>query len=44
MEGCVDLFERIDPEVKRIETFVGDVPDTIYTKTAGRWQALMPAR
>jgi hypothetical protein len=41
MSGCIALFERIDPQVRRIETFSGDKPDTAYTYSfdEGKWFA-----
>ena len=42
MQGCVDLFERIDPRVRRIETFAGDKVDTIYVRERGKdWRAIL---
>ena len=43
MSGCVDYFERRDPNVQRIETYSGGKLDTIYVRRAGRWLALEPA-
>lgn len=44
MGGAIKLFERIDPDVKLIETFAGAVPDTFYVKTQdGEWGAALPA-
>lgn len=41
--ACVELFERIDPDVKIIRTFAGAVPDTIYARDrSGKWAARMP--
>ena len=43
MKGCIELFERIDPDVLRIETFAGGQPDTFYWRRAsGRWEAGSP--
>lgn len=33
MSSCISFFSRIDPAVKRIETFSGGVPDTIYARS-----------
>ncbi len=45
MEGCIALFERIDPEVKLIETYAGDVPDTLYVRlSTGKWTAYRPGK
>lgn len=38
MSGCVAMFERIDPHVKRIETFAAGKPDTMYGRPNG-WVA-----
>lgn len=41
--GCIDLFLRIDPAVKRINTFSGEAEDTIYVRDRdGKWAASMP--
>ncbi len=42
MRACVQLFKQIDPDVKRIETFSGCEPDTIYQKNGEEWLAFMP--
>jgi hypothetical protein len=42
MRGCIELFERIDPEVRTIYTFAGDEPDTIYKREGKEWHAFMP--
>ena len=43
MKGCIELFERIDPGCRRIDTFAGAKPDTIYVRLAGgRWTAYEP--
>jgi hypothetical protein len=40
MEGAIDLFATIDPEVQWIETFAGDVQDTTYHRTSrNSWQS-----
>src|SRR5262245_26247789 len=38
MRGCIALFQRIDPEVQRIEAFAGGVPDIIYHIVDGDWR------
>jgi hypothetical protein len=40
MGPAIDLFRRLDPEVKLIRTFAGPVPDTLYRRH-GRteWEA-----
>lgn len=44
MEGCVALFQGIDPQATTIKTFSGSIPDMIYHKHGGDWSALVPAR
>jgi hypothetical protein len=39
MGGCVDLFQRIDPHVKLIETYSGSKPDTVYRREGREWKA-----
>jgi hypothetical protein len=39
MRGCIEAFCKIDPDVSLIETFAGEVPDTIYQRIDGRWCA-----
>jgi hypothetical protein len=40
MSGCIELFRRLDPDVRRIETFSGDVRDTRYERDGnGKWDA-----
>lgn len=41
MGGCIAFFVRIDPAVRRIETFSDSKPDTIYQRGGdGQWVAL----
>jgi hypothetical protein len=42
MPGCVTLFQRIDPNVKRIQTVSSSAIDTVYFKKAGKWEARCP--
>lgn len=45
MRGCIDVFERIDPKIKTIETFAGDQPDTSYHRsptTKSAWASRGP--
>ncbi|PBB27271.1 hypothetical protein CK227_05375 [Mesorhizobium sp. WSM4308] len=45
MRGCIDVFLRIDPKAKHIETFAGSEPDTSYHKipaSTGGWTARLP--
>lgn len=39
MQGCIDLFTRVAPDVQKIETYAGDVPDTFYKKNKLGWVA-----
>jgi hypothetical protein len=40
MSGCIEIFESLDPEVRQIETFSGDEPDTMYARDrGGKWRA-----
>lgn len=39
MTGCIAFFERIDPNVRQIQTVAGDEFDTVYTRTPGGWEA-----
>jgi hypothetical protein len=32
MSACIQIFERIDPKVRRIQTWAGGARDTIYTR------------
>lgn len=46
MSGCIRVFERIDPDVQRIDTYAGPVPDTVYRRHSerfGGWRAYPPA-
>ena len=38
MTECIDYFKQIDAEVKRIDTYVGGKPDTVYVLNGG-WKA-----
>ncbi|MBS0243806.1 MAG: hypothetical protein JSS20_16650 [Proteobacteria bacterium] len=40
MSGAIRFFERIDPDVRRIETFTGPVPDTTYVRDGADWHAI----
>jgi hypothetical protein len=40
MVGCIRLFERINDEIEKIETFAGEVRDTVYMRRqGGEWRA-----
>lgn len=41
--GCIAIFEGIDPEVATIMTYAGGEPDTIYRKEGKEWIAFFPA-
>jgi hypothetical protein len=42
MDGAIALFVGIDKRCKRIETYSGRVPDTVYVRSNDRadWQAI----
>lgn len=42
MSACIALFTSIDPNVSKIETFAGKIPDTIYLLTPDGWYAVAP--
>lgn len=45
MNGCVALFQRIDPAVRRISTFTAGRRDTVYPRgDDGKWQAWLAGR
>lgn len=39
MAGAINLFTRIDPNVRRIDTFADGVLDTQYKFQHGKWGA-----
>ena len=41
MDGCIALFERIDPEVQLIRTFAGSRVGTVYTRRGEGWSSGM---
>ncbi|MBY3564113.1 hypothetical protein [Rhizobium laguerreae] len=43
MRGCIALFTRIDPAVKTIQTFAGEIEDTSYRLVGKEWKANLPA-
>jgi hypothetical protein len=43
MDGTIALFERIDPKVKVIATFVGEVRDSSYVRKRRGWGAIRPS-
>jgi hypothetical protein len=43
MRGCIALFTRIDPAVKSIQTFAGEIEDTGYRLVGKEWKANLPA-
>lgn len=36
---CIELFKKIDPEVKAIATYAGGKRDTGYLLKDGKWEA-----
>ena len=40
MNGCIALFEAIDPLVKQIETFAGAKCDTTYVRREKGWRPI----
>ena len=40
MQGIIDIFTNIDPNVRLIETFANDRSDTVYEKSCGKWNAM----
>jgi hypothetical protein len=42
--GAIKLFENIDPDVQRIETWSGNDPDTVYDRSAGKWDVYLRSR
>jgi hypothetical protein len=41
MGGCIAFFKRIDPDVRFIQTYSGNRPDTAYRKNAmDQWEAI----
>lgn len=40
MIGCIDFFTRMDQDAKKIATFSGNKPDTVYVRgDNGKWRA-----
>jgi hypothetical protein len=39
MGGCIGLFEKIDPKVKKIYTVAGNKADQLYTRRSKSWKA-----
>src|SRR4051812_31840919 len=39
MQGCLDLFRKIDPNVEEVITFSGQERDTVYRKENKDWKA-----
>ena len=44
MDGCINLFSRIDPSVQLIFTYSGEKMDTLYKRERGEWKAYEPKR
>lgn len=43
MAGCLEFFQKIDKDVKRIETYSGSKPDTLYMLSGNAWNAISPS-
>lgn len=43
MNGAISLCSRILPDVDTIVTMSGEIPDTVYGRSAGTWIAYPPA-
>ena len=41
MTGAIAFAERIDKDVKQIQTFAGDKTETCYVKSNGIWSAFV---
>ena len=39
MSGLTELFIAIDPNVERIVTFAGDLPDSMYQRGPEGWES-----
>lgn len=44
MRSTIEHFKSVDDEIRRIETYVGGVPDTVYLyfEEFNNWQAFPP--
>lgn len=42
MTGCIEVAKRIHPDVRKIITFAGGEPDTVYVLVDGEWAAWPP--
>jgi hypothetical protein len=42
MSGCIKMFKKIDPRVKRINTISGKYWDMIYILTGDEWKSFLP--
>lgn len=43
MIGCIEVFEKIDPKVKEVETYSGEKLDTFYRLGEdSQWAAFQP--
>jgi hypothetical protein len=43
MSGCIAFFQRIDPNVKAIQTVAGGCDDTSYRLVGKEWKAIPPS-
>jgi hypothetical protein len=39
-DGCIALFQRIDPDVQMICTYVGEKLDTYYRREGQQWRSI----
>ncbi|MFZ0916675.1 MAG: hypothetical protein WAN04_07255, partial [Candidatus Udaeobacter sp.] len=42
MTECIEFFKRVDPEVRKIQTYVAGEEDTAYWLKHGGWIATRP--
>ena len=43
MSSTIRCFSSVDPEIEVIQTFVAGMPDTVYAKINGKWEARKPS-
>jgi hypothetical protein len=43
-DGCLELFQAIDPEVRAIQTYSGDQPDMAFRKMGTEWMSVWPKK
>lgn len=44
MTGCIEYFQRIDPDVEHIVTWSDGAGKTVYRKLAGEWRGVADER